>query len=52
MTYPDPYSFVGFAENYCLAESPNGYLCTEEPNHDNWHRAEVGDELLDTWPAL
>ncbi|UXA19528.1 hypothetical protein [Mycobacterium sp. SMC-4] len=39
------------AETHCLAESPDGYACGEEPGHDGWHRAEGSDgQLYDTWP--
>jgi hypothetical protein len=38
------------AETVCLARH-NGYVCTEEPGHDGWHRAEYDHgEVVDTWP--
>lgn len=41
------------AEHVCLAESPDGLVCTDEPNHRGWHHARGEDgELLDEWPQL
>lgn len=48
---PDPFPvFATAAETHCCAESPDRYLCTEEPRHAGWHRAEGPDGLYDTWP--
>lgn len=48
---PDYYALLGIAaETHCLARSLDGYVCTEEPHHDGWHRAVVEGELYDTWP--
>lgn len=47
---PDRDSLISAAEEFCLAENPDGLVCTEWPNHDGWHRVELDDELLDTWP--
>lgn len=47
---PDPWDLADCAETLCLAESRQRYVCTEEPHHDGWHRAELDGELLDTWP--
>lgn len=41
---------IGAAEEFCLAENSYGLVCTEWPNHDGWHRVELGGRLLDTWP--
>jgi hypothetical protein len=42
------------ADTCCLARSPDGYVCSEEPGHDGWHRAELEDngvaEIIDVWP--
>lgn len=39
------------ADTCCLARSPEGYVCSEEPNHEGWHRAETEDgEVFDVWP--
>ena len=38
------------ADTCCLARSPDGYVCSEEPGHDGWHRAGDGDEVIDVWP--
>lgn len=53
---PDPFTtFSIAAETHCCAESPDGYLCTEKPGHNDdgsWHRAEDSDgTLYDTWPG-
>lgn len=35
----------------CLAQSAEGYVCSEEPHHDGWHRAATDDgEVFDVWP--
>lgn len=49
---PDPYELADLAEQVCLAESADGYVCCEEPNHSGWHRAEADGALLDTWPGV
>jgi hypothetical protein len=47
----DVFGLAGIAaESHCLAQSAGGYLCSEAPSHDGWHRAEVDGDLLDTWP--
>lgn len=39
------------ADTVCLARNDRGYVCTEEPGHEGWHRAEYENkELVDTWP--
>ncbi|MGV0793037.1 hypothetical protein [Mycolicibacterium sp. XJ1819] len=51
---PDPFTtFAIAADTHCCAESPDNYLCTEEPGHHGWHRAEDGEtgDLYDTWPG-
>jgi hypothetical protein len=47
---PDKSSLIAAAEEFCLAENPDGLVCTEWPNHDGWHRVELDGKLLDTWP--
>ena len=38
------------AAQFCLAESPHEFLCTEDPNHDGDHRTVLRGEVLDRWP--
>lgn len=53
MTDPlDNPDLIAAAETHCLAESIYGYVCTEWPNHDGWHRVILDGELLDTWPTV
>jgi hypothetical protein len=47
---PDSWVLTDCAQTHCLADSPQGYVCTEQPNHDGWHRTELDGELLATWP--
>ncbi|MGE2733828.1 hypothetical protein [Mycolicibacterium vaccae] len=50
---PEVTTLAGIAaETHCLAESPDGFVCTEEPGHDGSHRAEEEGtgELYDVWP--
>jgi hypothetical protein len=47
---PNRDALIGAAEDFCLAESSDGYMCTEQPNHDGWHRAVLDGELLNAWP--
>jgi hypothetical protein len=53
MTEPDPYLLADLAEDVCLAENPEGFLCVEKPDHDGWHRATGTEgELYATWRRL
>lgn len=49
---PDPFNLAHLAEDFCLAESQNHYLCGREPGHEGWRRAEDSEthEVWDTWP--
>lgn len=42
---------IAAAEDFCLAETVDGLVCTKCPNHDGWHRVDLDGKLLDTWPA-
>jgi hypothetical protein len=55
MSEPDPwpvYEQPGMAEQYCMALSEDGYLCTEPPGHGGpVHRAEIpGFPEPELWP--
>uniref|UniRef100_A0AAU8GL55 Uncharacterized protein n=1 Tax=Mycobacterium phage Farewell TaxID=3158893 RepID=A0AAU8GL55_9CAUD len=54
MSALDIFTLAGLAaEEFCLAQSEEGFACTEEPGHDGWHRAADGEtgQVYDTWPA-
>ena len=44
--------FTDLATWFCLEKSPDGYICTEEPDHEGWHRAVLDGKLLDNWPEI
>jgi hypothetical protein len=50
MTVDPTGDLAAAAETVCMAEDEHGYLCTEWPNHDGWHRVELDGEVLNTWP--
>ena len=51
-TPPDIFALAGIAAaTHCLAESPLGFVCSQAPGHDGWHRAILLDgRRLDAWP--
>lgn len=43
-------AYRNLVHSFCLAPSPNGYICTEPANHAGWHRAHLYEKLCDHWP--